>query len=91
MPQCTVFCNVDATPVSGADTIRSTLERQVTGSVRWTQTQERLLDEERCDLFLELGPGGVLAGLLGRTRKGVPCASVSDAASVAAAAQLLRG
>jgi [acyl-carrier-protein] S-malonyltransferase len=90
-PNCVVYCNVDAAPVSAADAIRSTLERQVTGSVRWTQTLERLLDEERCDLFLELGPGGVLAGLLGRTRKGVPCASVSDAASVAAAAELLRG
>jgi [acyl-carrier-protein] S-malonyltransferase len=82
---------VDAAPVSEANEIRSTLERQVTGSVRWTQIQERLLDEEGCDLFLELGPGGVLAGLLGRTRKGVACVSVSDAASVATAAQLLRG
>ena len=90
-PACVVYCNVDAAPVSGADAIRSTLERQVTGSVRWTQTLERLLDVERCDLFLELGPGGVLAGLLGRTRKGVPCVSVSDTASVAAAAELLRG
>lgn len=90
-PACVVYCNVDAAPVSGADEIRSTLERQVTGSVRWTQTLERLLDEERCEVFLELGPGGVLAGLLGRTRKGVPCVSVSDAASVEAAAALLRG
>lgn len=90
-PLCTVYCNVDAAPVSEANEIRSTLERQVTGSVRWTQIQERLLDEEGCDFFLELGPGGVLAGLLGRTRKGVACVSVSDAASVATAAQLLRG
>ena len=90
-PGCVVYCNVDAAPVSEAAGIRATLERQVTGSVRWTQTLERLLDEERCDLFLELGPGGVLAGLLGRTRKGAQCLSVSDAASVAAAAELLRG
>ena len=90
-PGCVVYCNVDAAPVSDAAAIRATLERQVTGSVRWTQTLERLLDEERCDLFLELGPGGVLAGLLGRTRKGAQCVSVSDAASVAAAAELLRG
>jgi [acyl-carrier-protein] S-malonyltransferase len=90
-PGCVVYCNVDAAPVSEAAAIRATLERQVTGSVRWTQTLERLLDEDRCDLFLELGPGGVLAGLLGRTRKGAQCVSVSDAASVAAAAELLRG
>jgi [acyl-carrier-protein] S-malonyltransferase len=90
-PKCVVYCNVDAVPVATPDAVRSTLERQVTGSVRWTQTLERLLDEERCDLFLELGPGGVLAGLLGRTRKGVRCASVTDTASATAAAELLRG
>jgi [acyl-carrier-protein] S-malonyltransferase len=89
-PEAVVYCNVDAVPVSDAAQIRSTLERQVTGSVRWTQTLERLLDEEHCELFLELGPGGVLAGLLGRTRKGAQCISVSDAASVATAAELLR-
>ena len=89
-PEAVGYCNVDAVPVSDAAQIRSTLERQVTGSVRWTQTLERLLDEEHCELFLELGPGGVLAGLLGRTRKGGQCVSVSDAASVAAAAELLR-
>ena len=90
-PGAVVYCNVDAAPVSEAAGIRETLERQVTGSVRWTQTLERLVDEEGCELFLELGPGGVLAGLLGRTRKGAQCVSVSDAASVAAAAELLRG
>ena len=90
-PGAVVYCNVDAAPVSEAAGIRETLERQVTGSVRWTQTLERLVDDEGCELFLELGPGGVLAGLLGRTRKGAQCVSVSDAASVAAAAELLRG
>ena len=89
-PKCVVYCNVDATPVSEAAEIRATLERQVTGSVRWTQTLEHLLDVEQCDLFLELGPGGVLAGLLGRTRKSAQCVSVTDATSVAAAAELLR-
>ena len=42
---------------------------------------ERML-EMGCDLFIELGPGGVLAGLLQRTRKGTEVVSVSDVASV---------
>ncbi len=88
-PRAVVYSNVDAQPVSVPEQIRETLQRQVTGSVRWTQTLERLLDVEQCDLFLELGPGGVLAGLLGRTRKGAQCVSVSDTASVAAAAHAL--
>ena len=90
-PSCMVICNVDADQVSEPVRIRETLQRQVTGSVRWTQSMERLVDEEKCDLFLELGPGGVLSGLLSRTRKGVPCLSVTDVASIEAAATALAG
>ena len=90
-PSCLVIANVNASPVSEAAAIRRTLEEQVTGSVRWTQTLEHLLDKEHCDLFLELGPGGVLAGLLQRTRKGTPCVSVTDMASLTAAAEAIRG
>jgi [acyl-carrier-protein] S-malonyltransferase len=60
----------------------------VTGTVRWVDCIERLVDLG-CDLFIEIGPGAVLAGLLKRTRKDVEIMSVSDVASVrACAAQL---
>ena len=84
-PQVPVVCNVDAVAVSDPDTIRRTLADQVTGSVRWTESVEYLLDHLHCDQFLELGPGGVLAGLVARIRKGTPVISVSDAASLAEA------
>jgi malonyl CoA-acyl carrier protein transacylase len=42
-------------------------------------------------LFIELGPGEVLAGLLRRTRKDVEVISVSDPASVHACVEKLRG
>ena len=89
-PHCLVFANVNAAPVSEAAEIRRTLEEQVSSSVRWTQTLENLVDNEHCDLFLELGPGGVLAGLLQRTRKGTPCVSVTDMASLTAAAEAIK-
>jgi [acyl-carrier-protein] S-malonyltransferase len=81
-PAFPVICNVDACRVSEPDQIRQSLQDQVTGTVCWTETQELLVDEEKCDLFIELGPGGVLAGLLNRTRKGSTCVSISDAASL---------
>ena len=81
-PQVPVVCNVDALAVSDPDTIRRTLADQVTGSVRWTESVEYLLDHLHCDQFLELGPGGVLAGLAGRIRKGTPVISISDCASL---------
>jgi len=80
-PAFPVVCNLDAVPVADAGEIRRTLELQVTGSVRWAQSMEYLLAQGH-DCFLELGPGGQLAGMLGRIRKGVVVHSVSDPASL---------
>jgi [acyl-carrier-protein] S-malonyltransferase len=80
-PQFPVISNVTGERVESADEIRRTLQDQVTSAVRWTDCMERIL-EMGCDLFLELGPGGVLAGLLQRTCKGAEVVSVSDVASV---------
>ncbi len=87
-PSFPVICNLEAGPVSEPEDIRRTLERQVTGSVRWAQSMEYLLGQG-CDCFVELGPGGQLAGMLGRIRKGVEVHSVSDPASLERAAAAL--
>jgi len=89
-PRFPVICNVDATPVLEPERIRESLQDQVTGTVHWTETMEHLVDNEKCDLFIELGPGGVLAGLLNRTRKGTPCVSITDCATLDAALAVLR-
>ena len=68
-PGFPVISNVTGAQVDGVDEIKRTLQDQVTSTVRWTDCMERML-EMGCDLFLELGPGGVLAGLMQRTRKG---------------------
>lgn len=90
-PSFQVICNVDARPVQEPEEIRESLQDQVTGTVRWTETMEYLVDDQGCDVFLELGPGGVLSGLLNRTRKGTPCFSVTDCTSLDAAVEALRG
>jgi [acyl-carrier-protein] S-malonyltransferase len=89
-PRFPVICNTDAHPVSDPAEIRSSLQDQVTGTVRWTESIEYLVDDLKCDLFIECGPGGVLAGLLNRIRKGTPCLSISDCATVDAAVATLR-
>lgn len=81
-PNVPVVCNVDAQTVKDPETIRRTLADQVTGSVRWTESVEYLIDHLHCTQFLELGPGGVLAGLVGRIRKGTPVVSISNSASL---------
>lgn len=88
-PQFAVFSNVTGAEVKTPKEIRQTLQDQVTGTVRWVDCMEGML-ARGCDLFLELGPGGVLAGLLQRTRKGVEVISVSDVASARSAAERLK-
>src|SRR5437667_655992 len=88
-PHFPVISNVTGREVKTPVEIRQTLQDQVTSTVRWVDCMERLVDLG-CDLFIELGPGGVLAGLLKRTRKDVDVVSVSDVESVRACVQKIR-
>lgn len=85
-----VVCNVDAIPVGDAENIRRTLADQVTGSVCWSQSVEYMLDHLHITHFLELGPGGVIAGLVGRIRKGTPVVSISNVATLEEGLELLK-
>jgi len=89
-PKYLVVGNVDARPVSEAPVIRNALREQVTSSVRWAESMEYLLDVEKVDLFIEFGPGGVLAGLFGRIRKGTEVLSISDVPSLQTAVAKLK-
>jgi [acyl-carrier-protein] S-malonyltransferase len=89
-PDFSVISNVTGAQVDAVDEIKRTLRDQVTSTVRWTDCMERML-EMGCDLFLELGPGGVLAGLMQRTRKGTEVLSICDSASLQACVEKLRG
>lgn len=90
-PKVPVISNVTAQPVptDDFDELRRTLTEQVTSTVRWQGSIEYLLDSLGCNLFLELGPGEVLAGLVRRIRKGTEVLSVGDAESLARAAERL--
>ncbi len=88
-PEVPVVCNVEAQAVSEPEAIRRTLADQVTGSVRWTESVNYLLDDLGCQQLIELGPGGVLAGLVGRIRKGTPVISLSHAVSFSDALKTL--
>jgi [acyl-carrier-protein] S-malonyltransferase len=87
-PRFPVISNVTGEEVKTPIEIRRTLQDQVTGTVRWLDCMERLA-ALGCNFFIELGPGGVLTGLLRRTRKDVDAVSVADAESVRKCAELL--
>jgi [acyl-carrier-protein] S-malonyltransferase len=78
---CPVVCNVDAAIVKSADASRGALIRQVTGSVKWDPSV-RLLIEKGASLFIEVGPGKVLWGLMRQIDRSKTCLTVSDESSL---------
>jgi [acyl-carrier-protein] S-malonyltransferase len=89
-PTTKIIANVTAQPVSEESDILESLAKQVTGTVRWTESVEYMIDQLGCNLFLELGPGEVLGGLVNRIRKGTEVLSIGDHSSLEAALPGLR-
>jgi len=79
-PGVPVVCNVEAREVSDPAGIRSTLEAQVSGSVRWSECVRHFLDRGETQ-FIELGPGRVLAGFMRRIDRSAKALSFSDVES----------
>lgn len=80
-PEVPVMCNVDATLVQDAETSRDTLIRQVTGAVQWEKSMRGLIDLG-AEIFIEVGPGKVLSGLMRQVDRSRLCMNVEDEASL---------
>lgn len=65
-----IVANVDACLYTGSNYTRSHLVRQVASPVLWTQTLLKLEPESEGKLWIEVGPGSVLQGLLKQTLTG---------------------
>jgi [acyl-carrier-protein] S-malonyltransferase len=75
-PRVPVVTNVEATPNSDADRIPLLLQRQVTAPVRFEAGVRRIV-AEGVTRVLEVGPGRVLSGLVGRIDGRLERASVT--------------
>jgi [acyl-carrier-protein] S-malonyltransferase len=83
-PRSEVIHNVTAEPASDPDEIRSLMTRQLCSPVRWYDAMRRLAAED-IPVYVEVGPGKVLTGLLNKTLpKGCPSRryTVSDIAGL---------
>lgn len=81
VPGVPVISNFEAAAVNSEDVIRQTLTHQVTGSVRWSESMQSLIREGNT-CFFELGPGGVLAGLMKRIDRTVKVLTIEDVPSL---------
>jgi [acyl-carrier-protein] S-malonyltransferase len=80
-PRFPVAANVTGGMVTTAEGVRDALIRQVTGAVRWMDCIQSLIGAG-AELFIEVGPGKVLCGLLRQIDPAQKALNVEDAASV---------
>ena len=82
-PRIPVAANVTGTLVATAEAARDALIRQVTGAIRWVDCMNSLVAAD-ANLFIEVGPGKVLCGLLHQIDPAQKSLNVEDAASLEA-------
>ncbi|MDC7998729.1 ACP S-malonyltransferase [Gilvibacter sediminis] len=62
-PICPIYQNVTAAAVTDPEAIKENLIKQLTASVRWTQSMQQMI-ADGAETFVEVGPGNVLQGLI---------------------------
>jgi [acyl-carrier-protein] S-malonyltransferase len=83
-PSVPVYANVNAQPVTDAAAAKDALLRQVSRPVLWEESVRAMI-ADGVSLFVEVGPGRVLSGLLVRIDPGAGRVSVQGPSDFAAA------
>ncbi len=84
-----VITNVDAQVTVNSEDFRAKMPKQISSSVYWTQTIEKMV-AEGVEYFVEIGPGKVLAGLNKKIAPEAKVYNVSDVASLEATVEALK-
>jgi [acyl-carrier-protein] S-malonyltransferase len=80
-PAIPVIGNASAKPLVSIGDIKDELVQQLTHSVQWQKSIEYIISQG-VDLFVEVGPGKVLSGLIKRINKAAKTLSIGDAQSL---------
>jgi [acyl-carrier-protein] S-malonyltransferase len=78
--QIPVILNRKALPETDTNNLKNNLALQVKSSVRWIESIQYLQD--KVDLFIECGPGKVLAGLIRKINRELSVINVNDLTSL---------
>lgn len=76
--QFPIVSNVTAKLMTEQNEIKENVTKQIISPVMWEDSMRFMLDEG-VDVFIELGPGGVLKGLLKRIDKNAVCLGIDKA------------
>lgn len=74
-PSIPYISNVNATDVTDKEPIKELLQNQVSNSVCWQQTIEKMI-ADGVDTFIEIGPGKTLSGFMRKINKDVKCINI---------------
>ncbi len=75
-PVCPIYQNVSTVAETDPATIKANLVKQLTSPVKWTQCVQHMIADGATE-FIEVGPGKVLQGLVGRISKDVTATGAS--------------
>lgn len=87
--QIPVVTNVDASATTESSDFRAKMPKQIYSSVHWTQTIQKMASEG-VEIFVEIGPGKVLAGLNKKIAPEAKVFNIYDKASLDATVQSLK-
>jgi [acyl-carrier-protein] S-malonyltransferase len=82
-PGLPVYANVTAQPVGGAGDLPGLLAKQLVSPVRWVETIQNM-SRNGITVFVEIGPGKVLSGLVKRIVPGAETRACGTAADIEA-------
>ena len=82
--------NVTADYVTSTEGIKDLLSRQVSSSVRWQQSMEKMIGDG-ADTFVEIGPGKTLSGFMKKINRNVTMLNVENMADFEKVMAVLKG
>ena len=89
-PSVPVITNVSAVSVDDPNVLRADLIKQITHSVRWTESMGSLVNAD-IGQAVEVGPGSVLKGLMRRIARGVTVLGAGTVDDIEQTAAQLKG
>ncbi len=84
-----IIGNMHATPLTSAQAIREELAQQIAAPVQWIRTIEYLV-AAGVTIFLEIGPGQALTGMVKRIAKGITILNVSSGTDIEKTVGIIR-
>lgn len=89
-PVIPYLCNVEADYVTDSSRVKELLAKQVSGTVRWRETMNRLL-ADGVDTFVEIGPGKTLTGFLRKIDREAKVMNIETVADMQKVVETLGG